>query len=50
MAVAAAGANVARMDRDVATRTLTMELQDKGFLLTRRRKFINWAVPDRCTG
>ena len=43
MAVAAAGANVAGMDRDVATQNLNKELQDKGFLLTSTEDIINWA-------
>ena len=43
MAVAAAGANVAGADREVATQDLNRELQDKGFLLTSTEDIINWA-------
>ena len=38
-----AGANTAGADRDVATRELNRELQDKGFLLTTTEDIINWA-------
>jgi NADH-quinone oxidoreductase subunit B len=38
-----AGANTAGFDRDVATRELNSELQDKGFLVTSTEDIINWA-------
>ena len=36
-------ANTAGVDKDVATRALNAELQDKGFLLTTADDLINWA-------
>ena len=38
-----ARANTAGFDRDVATRELNSELQDKGFLVTSTEDIINWA-------
>lgn len=35
--------NTAGADREVATRALNNELQDKGFLLTSTEDIINWA-------
>ena len=37
------GANTAGIDKEVATRALNAELQDKGFLLTSTEDIINWA-------
>ena len=37
------GANTAGADPDVATRAVSRELQDKGFLLTSTEDIINWA-------
>jgi len=37
------GANSAGVDKEVVTRAINAELQDKGFLLTSAEDIINWA-------
>ena len=44
------GANTADADKEVVTRALNSELQDKGFLVTSTEDIINWGALEVCIG